>query len=681
MAENNGGPAASDFLAGCGGPPVASVERLSRTRGRPLERRLPQGAEVQPNGGVHFRVWAPDRRRVAVALPASAARGADERLVLEAEGEGYFSGYVAAAADGDLYWFALDEEDRPYPDPASRFQPSGPHGPSQVVDPTAFQWTDSEWCGIGAAGQVLYEMHVGTFTPEGNWEAAARQLSALAEIGITCLEVMPVNDFPGHFGWGYDGVNFYAPTRLYGTPDDLRAFVDAAHRVGLAVILDVVYNHVGPDGNFFPQFGRQWFSDRHKTDWGPAPNFDGENSGPVREFFIANAGYWIEEFHLDGLRLDATQNVEDDSDPHILAEIVSRVREAATPPLPPLGKGGQGGGGGRSTFIVAENEPQDSRMLKPRALGGYGIDAMWNDDFHHSSMVLLSGHSEAYYSDYRGSPQEFLSAIKWGFLYQGQWYSWQKQRRGTAALDLEPYALVHFIQNHDQIANTCRGLRCHEISSPGCYRALTALLLLVPQTPMLFQGQEFASSSPFYYFADHRDDLARAVHAGRREFMKQFRSLAIPEVQARLPNPADPATFVRSKLDFSERERHAEAYAMHRELLRLRREDPVFRLQQRRTVDGAVLGEDTFVLRFFAADGLDRLLFINFGADLHYDPAPEPLLAPPAGCDWGMLWSSEDFAYGGTGTPSLETEDNWRIPGQAAVALRASPRTEGGPSA
>ncbi|HUG91704.1 MAG TPA: malto-oligosyltrehalose trehalohydrolase, partial [Planctomycetaceae bacterium] len=532
---------------------------------------------------MHFRLWAPDRKQVAVVFesvdggdPAGGDAGGRRSLSLDAEGNGYFSGLVSHAAAGHLYWYAVDGNG-PYPDPASRFQPDGPHGPSEVIDPGAFSWTDRAWKGVPRDGQVLYEMHIGTFSAEGTFQAAVRELRELADLGVTLLEVMPVADFPGRFGWGYDGVNFFAPTRLYGRPDDFRKFVDAAHAVGLGVILDVVYNHAGPDGNVLPQFAHAYHSQRHTTDWGPAFNFDDEGSGPVRELFLANAAYWIDEFHLDGLRIDATQDVHDDSDTHILAEITARVRHAAP---------------GRSTFIVAENEPQHARLVRPPEQGGYGMDALWNDDFHHSAMVRLSGHSEAYYMDYRGRAQEFVSAAKWGFLYQGQWYSWQKQRRGAPAWDLPPAAFVHFIQNHDQIANTCRGLRCHAFSSPGEYKAMSAVLLLGPQTPMLFQGQEFAASSPFFYFADPRDEeLARMVYRGRKKFLSQFRSIAQPEVQAQLPDPADPQTFVRSKLDFADRVRNAELYAAYRDLLAIRRTDEVLS-RPWRPVDGAVLNDD-----------------------------------------------------------------------------------------
>jgi maltooligosyltrehalose trehalohydrolase len=623
-------------------------------------RRMPVGAESTPDDGVHFRLWAPDRNRVTVVL-APDSDGDDRRTInLHAEGNGYHSALVPDAAAGARYGFLLDDDPKMYPDPVSRFQPDGSHGPSEVIDPSAFTWTDAAWRGVPADRRVIYEMHVGTFTQQGTWAAAVEKLPHLAETGITVLEVMPVCEFPGRFGWGYDGVNFFAPYHLYGRPDDFRRFVDAAHGHGLAVILDVVYNHAGPDGNYLPQFSARYFSETHDTDWGKAINFDGPDCGPVREYFLANAGYWIDEFHIDGLRLDATQDIHDDSDPHIIAEIAGRVRSAA---------------GDRETLLVAENEPQDTRMLLPRSEGGFALDAAWNDDYHHTAMVRLTGRAEAYYTDYKGTPQEFISAVKYGFLYQGQWYSWQKQRRGTSSLNLDPRQLVAFVQNHDQIANTSRGLRAHSVCSPGCYRAMTALLLLGPNTPMLFQGQEFAASSPFFYFADHREDLAKLVDKGRREFMKQFASIADPEVQAKLPDPADPATFLRSKLDHAERDKHAETYALHRDLLALRRDDPAFRSPRRRCVDGAVLGDDAFVLRFVTddSDGScagDRLVIVNFGPDVHLEPSPEPLLAPPSGCRWQTLWSSEDFSYGGTGTAPLETDDNWFLPGQATVVLR-----------
>jgi maltooligosyltrehalose trehalohydrolase len=623
-----------------------------------LARRLPVGAEVLPGGGVHFRVWAPRRTRVEVVFEDDGAA-----FGLEREEGGYFSALVGRAQAGALYRFRLDGDDYLYPDPASRFQPRGPHGPSRVVDPASFRWTDETWKGASLKGQVVYEMHVGTFTPEGTLAAAAAQLRELADLGVTCVELMPVAEFPGRFGWGYDGVCLYAPTRLYGEPDDLRAFVDEAHARGVAVILDVVYNHLGPDGNYLGQFSRHYFTDRHQTEWGEALNFDGEHSAPVREFFLSNARYWVEEFHFDGLRLDATQSIKDDSGEHFLTALTREVRAAAA---------------GRETVIVGENEPQDTRMVLAPERGGHGLDGLWNDDFHHTAMVALTGRSEAYYSDYKGTPQEFVSSAKYGFLYQGQRYKWQRRRRGTPTFGLAPQVFVNFIQNHDQIANSARGLRAHRQTSPGRLRALTALTLLLPGTPMLFMGQEFAASAPFHYFADHEAELAEKVRRGRAEFLAQFRSIATRETRTRLPDPADPATFERCKLNLSERESHREIYELHRGLLRLRRDDAVFSAQEPRGLDGAVLGAEAFVLRFFDRDGDDRLLVVNLGPDLGLNPAPEPLLAPPPGKVWRTVWSSEAYAYGGTGTPPLETKNNWCIPAEAAVVLALSDASEAG---
>ena len=312
------------------------------------------------------------------------------------EGDGYFVGDVKDVRAGDTYRFLLDGEG-PFPDPASRYQPEGPHGPSQIIDPSHFAWTDQAWQGIKLAHQVIYELHIGTFTREGTWRSASPQLPVLAELGITAIEVMPVAEFAGSFGWGYDGVDLFAPTRIYGAPDDFRAFVDAAHRCGIGVLLDVVYNHVGPDGNYLRKFSESYFTADHKTDWGEAINFYGQHSAPVREFYAANAAYWIKEFHLDGLRLDATQNVYDKSKDHILAEINRSARKAA---------------GQRGIIVVAENEPQDTTLIRPQKEGGYGFDGLWNDDFHHSAMVALTGSREAYFADYLGSPQELLSSLE-----------------------------------------------------------------------------------------------------------------------------------------------------------------------------------------------------------------------------------------------------------------------------
>ncbi len=609
-----------------------------------MQRRYPAGAEVTADG-VHFRVWAPQRRRVEVVL-----NGDETAVPLEREKTGYFSGLIAGVAAGARYRFRLDGAGL-FPDPASRFQPEGPHEASQVVDPSTFAWTDAEWSGASLQGQVIYEMHIGTFTRDGTWQAARRELAELAAVGITVVEVMPVADFPGRFGWGYDGVLWFAPVAIYGQPDDFRAFVDEAHRLGMGVILDVVYNHIGPDGNYLKEFSEDYFSSRYENEWGEALNFDGENAAPMRELVVSNAAYWAEEYHLDGLRLDATQQIFDSSPVNIMTGLAESMRAAA---------------GKRKVFLVAENEPQHSRLARPVAQGGVGLDGLWNDDFHHSARVAVTGLREAYYTDYAGKPQELISTVKYGILYQGQRYKWQAKRRGGPAWGIEPWRFVTYIENHDQIANSSRGDRLGKIVSPGRLKTISAFLLLAPGTPMLFQGQEFASSRPFHYFADHTGELRRLVREGRIQFLSQFPSLAQPEMRRCHLDPGDPDTFERCKLDFSEREKHAPIYRLHKDLLRLRREDAVFRAAPR--VDGAVLSDQAFVLRFFG-NGEDRLLLINLGPDLFLDVAPEPLLAPPEGLLWTTLWASEDPDYGGCGAPPPDGPDNWRLPAESATVM------------
>ncbi len=638
-------------------PPNPSVPKPPISKEATARRRLPIGAEPQPGGGVHFRVWAPRCRELAVEIDGL------EPQALQSECNGYFSCWSRAARAGMRYRYRLDRGEATVPDPASRFQPDGPHGPSEIVDPGDFTWTDGGWRGRAREELVIYEMHIGSFTPEGSWEAASRELPALAELGVTCLEIMPVAEFPGRFGWGYDGVGLFAPTRLYGRPAELRSFVDRAHSLGVAVILDAVYNHIGPDGNYLKSFSADYFTDRYENEWGEAINFDGPNSGPVREFFIANAGYWIDEYHLDGLRLDATQQIFDRSEDHILAAIVRQVRSA---------------GRGRATFVVGENEPQHTRLLRPAERDGYGLDALWNDDFHHSAMVALTGRHEAYYSDYRGRPRELVAAARHGFLYQGQRYPWQGKPRGAPALDLPAECFVVYLQNHDQIANSGKGERCHALTSPGRLRAMTAYFLLMPGIPMLFQGQEFAASSPFLYFADHQAGLSPEVREGRRRFLAQFPSLATREMQAALADPGDIDTFRRSALDLGERRRHTSSYALHRDLLKLRRTDPVLGRRPCR-VDGAALTDDAWMLRFFSQSGADRLLIVNLGRDLLLGSAPEPLSAPVDGRGWRLLWSSEALRYGGAGGPTQDTAGDWVIPGQAASVLAPGPRRRGVP--
>ena len=616
--------------------------------------RLPLGACVSPDG-THFRLWAPKPDQVEVVLEST---GTSRRL--EKDGAGYWSGLITEAKAGMAYRYRLGGTHF-LPDPCSRFQPEGPHGPSLIVDPADYRWRDEAWRGIRMQGQVIYELHIGTFTPDGTFDSAIKELDELKRLGITVIEVMPVAEFPGRWNWGYDGVGLYAPAHVYGDHEALKRFVDEAHARGLAVILDVVYNHLGPDGNYLPSYSDDYFTDRHGNEWGQAINFDGAGSGPVREFFIQNAAYWINEFHLDGLRLDAVHAIHDASPVHVLAELSQEARDAA---------------GGRSIILIAECESQLIDTIEPVERGGWGLDAVWSDDFHHVCRVAATGRSEAYYTDYKGTAQELVSAVKRAFLYQGQRYQWQKKARGTVVKDQPGCAFVFYIQNHDQVANQLWSDRLDAKTNPAVLRVLTALLLLAPETPMLFMGQEFAASSPFLFFTDHASDLAKLVHQGRRQFLAEFPSYGSDSAQALIPDPNDPATFQRSKLILTERERHAPWYALHKDLLHIRRDDPVIAAQARDRVDGAVIGNQTCILRYFGSHDDDRLLVINFGADLRYLPAPEPLIAPSPRGPWTLIWSSDNPRYGGPGIINPLTDEGWNIPGMSATFYAAGNRTK-----
>lgn len=609
--------------------------------------KLGIGATVGADGA-HFRVWAPNASRAELILDTGRA------IDMRREINGYFS-VDAEAGAGTRYRYRLDGGQE-LPDPASRFQPEGPQGPSQVIDPDAYAWKDAAWKGIGIKGQVFYELHIGAFTPEGTLDAAALKLPLLKDIGVTAVELMPVDQTPGRWNWGYDHVNLFAPNFLYGDPEAFKRFVEEAHRLQLGVILDVVYNHFGPKDNYLGVFSADYFA-KQDTEWGLAINFDGPGSRETREFFIQNACYWVSEFHLDGLRLDATQNISDKSPVHILAEISRRTREAAAP---------------RRILLVAENEPQDVKLITPYEEGGYGLDALWTDDFHHSARVALTGLREAYLVDYKGDPQELISCVKRSFLFQGQFYGWQKKTRGTVVSGEPAERFVWYLQNHDQISNHLDGRRLNAWTQPGKYRALTALLLLSPQTPLLFMGQEFGATTPFSFFADIGRDLADSVFTGRKKFIAQFPSYAGTEAQALIPDPGREETFLNAKLNWKERGERREMVALHKDLLQLRSEDEVISVQARENIDGAVLGPSSFAVRYIG-DGEDRLLLVNLGESHVIHPIPEPLLAPPAGAVWEPVWSSEDSRYGGGGETAELRGDAWHLPQESAVLFASVP--------
>ncbi len=528
-----------------------------------------------------FRVWAPDARRVDAEIQPPA--GAAFTLPLAAAAEGYFEAVTDAAPAGSRYRHRLDGGPA-LPDPASRFQPDGVHGPSGVVDASAFAWTDAAWPGLEPDRAVFYELHVGTFTPAGTFAAAAAKLPALAALGVTAIELMPVADFAGARNWGYDGVALFAPARCYGAPDDLRRLVDAAHALGLAVALDVVYNHLGPDGAYLGAYSSRYFTSRHETPWGAALNFDGDDSGPVRAFFVENALYWAHEFHVDALRLDATHAIIDESARPIPAEIAARVHETTR---------------GR-TLVVAEDHRNLASMLRPAREGGWDLDAVWADDFHHVCRRFLAGDADGYFRDYSGSIDDIATTLRQGWLFTGQHSVHLGGPRGTDPKGLLPRQFVIALQNHDQIGNRAFGERLnHQIDAPA-WRAATALLLTAPETPLLFMGQEWAASSPFLYFTDHNPELGRLVTEGRRREFASFRAFSSPEARERIPDPQAPATFARSRLNWDERtaEPHASVLRLTAALLALRSGRQTGRSRHADPVDAGTVDDATvFVSR------------------------------------------------------------------------------------
>src|SRR5579884_2244491 len=584
------------------------------------------GATVLPNG-VRFRVWAPNAARVEVAIEG--AHGPSFHP-LTPEPDGWYAGMVPGIGAGARYRYRLDSA-QAYPDPCARFQPDGVHGPSEVIDPR-FAWTDEAWPGLGADGLVLYEIHVGTYTPEGTFAALRRQLPTLQRLGVTAIELMPVSAFPGRWNWGYDGVDLYAPSATYGRPDDLRRLVDAAHRLGLGVVLDVVYNHLGPDGNYLRAFSEDYFTDRYCTPWGEAINYDGPSSRCVREYVIQNACYWLAEYHLDGLRLDATHAIHDASPRHLLAELAERAR-AATP---------------RRVVLIAEDGRNEIGLVRPAARGGYGLDAVWADDFHHELHVLLTGEREGYFEDYAGTTAGIARAINEGFVYQGQRSRHMGDSRGTPVTDEPARAFVFCIQNHDQVGNRALGDRLSRAISPARYAVASALLLFAPETPLLFMGQEFAASAPFQFFTDHHAELGKLVTEGRRAEFKHFRAFQDPALRERIPDPQAAATFVRSKLDLGDRAAHAGVRRLYQALLRLRRDGSVLCDQDRCRTRAVPLGEELLLVHRWRGDD-HRVLLANFGPAVSLPLDETPVLADLPRDGWRLLLSTAWRRFGGNG--------------------------------
>jgi maltooligosyltrehalose trehalohydrolase len=503
-----------------------------------------------------FRVWAPKAEVVSVVLGAHGRRvpmdGPDDR--------GWFQTDVEGVGHGDAYAFSLDGGDA-RPDPRSPWQPGGVHGASAVVDHAAFPWTDGGWRGgVPLADSVIYELHVGTFSPEGTFDGVIPRLRHLVDLGVTAVELLPVNEFPGRRGWGYDGVDLYAPHHAYGGPEGLKRLVDAAHDHGLSVVLDVVYNHLGPAGNHLPQFG-PYFTDRYATPWGEAVNFDGADSDPVRELVIENVLMWLRDYHVDGLRLDAVHAILDTSATHILEEIAIRVDglEAET---------------GVPRFVVAESDLNDPRIVRDRDAGGYGMDAQWSDDFHHALHAVLTGERAGYYADF-GSLAQLAKALGNAFVHDGTYSPFRRRRHGRPPTGLPATRFLGYLQNHDQVGNRATGERSSMLVGPELLKVAAAVMICSPFVPMLFQGEEWGASTPFQYFTDHDDpELGRAVTEGRR---REFAAFGWEPED--VPDPQDPETFRRSKLDWGELATppHAGLLDWHRRLLAFRRATPALR--------------------------------------------------------------------------------------------------------
>jgi maltooligosyltrehalose trehalohydrolase len=510
------------------------------------------GAECQESG-VRFRLWAPEAKTVEVCTE-------NEIVPLASESGGWFQLTTDWARAGTRYRFRIDGEMQ-VPDPASRYQPTDVHGPSEVIDPASFDWQDEHWTGRAWEDAVIYELHVGTFTKAGTFSAIEQRLDYLVDLGINIIELMPVADFPGARNWGYDGVLPFAPDSSYGRPDDLKHLVNAAHGKGLMVLLDVVYNHFGPEGNYLHRYAPQFFTHRHRTPWGDAINFDGLCSRTVRDFFIQNALYWLEEYHFDGLRLDAVHAIVDDHEPHILVELAATVRAKFR--------------GGRTVHLILENDNNAASMLVRDAKGlPKRYDAQWNDDMHHAIHVLITGESDGYYSDYVNEPVRRLGkCLAEGFAYQGEASPYRGgEHRGEPSAYLPPSAFVLFLENHDQIGNRALGERLIELAPTQALQAATCIVLLAPSPPMLFMGEEFGARTPFLFFCDLGADLAEAVTQGRREEFGKFGPFSTPESREIIPDPSSEATFLRSKLDWAslDEDEHRDWLRFYRELFHAR---------------------------------------------------------------------------------------------------------------
>ena len=593
--------------------------------------RLVYGATVLPEGGVEFRVWAPRVRAMSVRIEGSRHR----EHAMDREGED-FHAVVKNARSGEYYSYVLDDKaDRS--DPVSRSQPEGVHGPSQIVDPNGFAWSDSDWRGIPLRDYIIYELHVGTFTPEGTFEATIARLPYLKELGITAVELMPVGEFPGNRNWGYDGVDIYAPQSTYGGPLGLKKLVNACHETGLAVALDVVYNHFGPEGNYLGEFG-PYFTDHYKSPWGDAINFDGPGADGVRRLIIDNALYWLTEYHIDALRLDAIHAIYDFSARHVLEELDDRFHE-------------QSAALGRQAFTIAESDLNDVRVIAPREAGGYGLDAQWLDDFHHAVFGVLTGNRRGFLRDF-GHIADICKALRDGYVIDGVWSAYRQRRFGNSSKDRPGEHFVAFLENHDQVANTSEGLRLAARVSFEEQKLAAAILLCAPYVPLLFMGQEFSDPAPFLYFTSHTDpELARAVSEGRKKEYGDFATAG----EGVYEDPQSQRAFGKSKLSWTaiDAAPHSAMLRLYRDLIALRKNQPALS-NCRRDLTCVAVDENARTLTMERSDpfGPSVLLLCNFGEE--HRPGPDSL--------WRLAIATGAPEYGGHLRPGA--------PGTAAIYTR-----------
>lgn len=605
--------------------------------------------------GVRYSTWAPDSPQVTIVIE-NPAGGREIPMALSEDG--YHRALDRHGRAGDLYKFRLGNG-RTYPDPASRSQAGDVHGPSVVVDASRYVWGDRDWQRPAFRDLVIYELHAGTFTAAGTFRAAIDKLDHLRTLGVNAIELMPIADFPGSRNWGYDGVLIYAPARAYGQPDDLRALVDAAHARGIAVILDVVYNHLGPDGNYVGQYARAFFSDHHVTPWGSAFNFDGQLSIGVRKFFADNPAFWMDDYHIDGFRLDATHAIVDESPRHIFSDIVDSIHE-------------------RGGYAIAEDCRNEVRLITPSSDGGFNFDGVWSDDFHHIIRVTLTGEQAAFFRDYTGTSKEMVEALQHGWLYCGQQPPTGGKPRGTPAAHLPPAKFIHCISNHDQVGNRALGGRLHSCISADAYRALSALVCLTPYTPLLFMGQEWAASTPFLYFCDHKPELGILIQEGRRREFAEFPEFAAGADLEAIPNPQAEQTFQQSKLNWQElaERRHADVLELYRECLRLRHEIASLRPADRTGWQPGDFNFGPVAIRYASADEL-HLLITNLWTGHQGSLLDEPMARLGRGQEWQVLLSSEERRFGGSGDSAFDARTQCcSFAAPETLLLRAAPKNQ-----